>query len=209
MSAKIRIAIIGSGGFGREVYHLLNDDLYECVGFIDHAKQDIILKAPIIGCESDMEQLMIDYAFSNCVLAVGDIKKRQKILNKIKNYSLEYPVISDCTVRNFNNDIEDGSIFYPNVVVMNNCHIGKFSLLNSGVTLGHDVVIGDYCNINPGAHLAGRITVGDCTLIGIGASIKENINIGENTVIGAGSVVINDVPDNTTVYGVPARAVNS
>ena len=67
----------------------------------------------------------------------------------------------------------------------------------------------NFCNIYPGTHLAGRITVGDRTLIGIGASIKEKITIGKNAVIGAGSVVIDDVPDNTTVYGVPAKAANS
>ena len=77
------------------------------------------------------------------------------------------------------------------------------------MTLGHDVIIGDFCNINHGANLAGRITVGDGTFIGIGASIKENITIGKNAVIGAGSVVLKDVPDNTTVYGVPAKAVSS
>ena len=69
--------------------------------------------------------------------------------------------------------------------------------------------IGDFCNINPGVHLAGRITIGDGVFIGIGASVKENIRIGNNVVIGAGSVVLKDVPDNTTVYGVPAKVAHS
>ena len=72
-----------------------------------------------------------------------------------------------------------------------------------------NVVIGDFCNINPGTHLAGKITIGDYTLIGIGASIKEEITIGSNAIIGAGSVVINDVPNDTTVYGVPAKTASS
>ena len=57
--------------------------------------------------------------------------------------------------------------------------------------------------------LAGKITIGDYTVIGIGASIKEEITIGSNAIIGAGSVVINDVPNDTTVYGVPAKTANS
>ena len=108
----------------------------------------------------------------------------------------------------YSKDIQDGVILYPGVVIMNDCRIGKFTMLNSGVTLGHDVVIGDFCNINPGAHLAGKIAVGDGTFIGLGTSIKENITIGKNAVIGAGSVVLNDVPDDTTVYGSPAKVTS-
>jgi sugar O-acyltransferase (sialic acid O-acetyltransferase NeuD family) len=137
------------------------------------------------------------------------MKKRQNIYNSINNFPMEFPSVIHPSVQSYSKDIQNGVILYPGVVIMNDCRIGKFTLLNSGVTLGHDVVIGDFCNVNPGVHLAGRITVGDCTLIGIGASIKENITIGKNSVIGAGSVVINDVPDNTTVYGVPAKLANS
>ena len=134
---------------------------------------------------------------------------RKKIVNQIKQFQLDFPIVDDSSILNFSSDIGDGSILYPGVVIMNDCMIGQFTLLNSGVTLGHDVVIGNFCNINPGVHLAGRITVGDGSLIGIGASIKEKVMIGKNAIIGAGSVVIHDVPDHTTVYGVPARLASN
>ena len=44
-------------------------------------------------------------------------------------------------------------------------------------------------------------------MIGAGAKVLGNITIGDNVRIGAGSVVINDVPDNSTVVGVPGRIV--
>ena len=208
MTNKQNIAIIGAGGFGQEVFNLLDEDLYDCVGFIDYEKKEN-LPAPIIGIETDMVKLVKKYKFPNCVLAIGDMKIRKKIQNKIDEFSFKYPKIIDSSVRCFSKDIGNGVIIYPGVIIMNDCKIGKFTLLNSGVTLGHDVTIGDFCNLNPGANLAGRIIIGDNVFIGIGASVKENIRIGNNVTIGAGSVVLKDVPDNTMVYGVPAKAAHS
>ena len=205
MLANNKIVIIGSSGFGQEVFHLLREHTYECVGYVGYADDKHDLSVPIIGHESEMGHMMTEYNFSHCVLAIGNMHKRKEIFNKIERLSLSFPKVLSSSVTSFSDNIDHGSILYPGVVVMNDCRIGKFTLLNSGVTLGHDVVIGDYCNINPGAHLAGRIEVGDGTLIGIGACIKEKIKIGKNVIVGAGSVVLNHIPDNTTVYGVPAR----
>jgi len=208
MTNRQNIAIIGAGGFGCETFHLLDNDLYNCVGFIDYEKK-INLPVPVIGHENNIVKLMEEYDFSNCVLAIGDRETRKIIINKIDKFSINYPIVIDPSVRCFSEDIADGVIIYPGTIIMNDCKIGKFTLLNSGVTLGHDVIIGDFCNINPGVHLAGRITIGDGVFIGIGASVKENIRIGNNVVIGAGSVVLKDVLDNTTVYGIPAKVAHS
>ena len=50
--------------------------------------------------------------------------------------------------------------------------------------------------------------IGRGVLIGAGAKILGNIRIGDCAKIGAGSVVLKDVPDHTTVAGVPAKVVN-
>ncbi|MDB4668880.1 NeuD/PglB/VioB family sugar acetyltransferase [bacterium] len=205
MNSKKKIVIIGAGGFGREVFHLLDNNIYKCVGFIDQESCVANMYAPIIGHESNMEQIVAEFKFTHCVIAIGDIKKREKVLNVISEFQFNFPLVNSAINADYSPDIGEGSIIYPKVVIMNDCKIGKFTLLNSAVTLGHDVVLGNYCNINPGANLAGGITVGDNTLIGIGATIKENVTIGKNVIIGAGSVVLNDIPDDTVAYGVPAR----
>ena len=79
MAGKQRVAIIGAGGFGREVFYLLDDHFYECIGFIDFDKTGEDLSRPILGCEDDMACMIDEYEFSSCVLAIGDIRKRKGI----------------------------------------------------------------------------------------------------------------------------------
>ena len=195
MANKQNIAIIGAGGFGREVFHILDNDLYNCVGFIDNEKKEN-LPAPIIGIDSDIAKLMGVYGFSGCSIAIGDIKKRKVIYNNIEKFAIEFPLIIDSSVKCFSKDIQEGAIFYPGVVIMNNCKIGKFTLLNSGVTLGHDVVIGDHCHISTGTIVNGEVSVGNCSFFGSGAVARQSILIGNNCIIGAGVVVKRDIkPD--------------
>jgi len=207
MTEKQKICIVGASGFGREVYHLLAQNssnvIFNCVGFIDY-ENNSNLPAPIIGHENEMAQLMTEYHFTNCALAIGVISKRKTIYQQLGMHSLTFPKIIDSSAKCYSQDIAEGAIIYPGAIIMNDCKIGIFSLINSGVTLGHDVVIGNFCNINPGVNIAGRVEIGDCTFVGIGACIKENVSIGKNVIIGAGSVVLKNVPNDTMVYGVPA-----
>jgi serine O-acetyltransferase len=85
------------------------------------------------------------------------------------------------------------------VVVGETAEIGNDVLMYQGVTLG-----------GTGKEKGKRHpTIGDCVVIGTGAKVLGNITIGSNTKIGAGSVVIHNVPDHSTVVGIPARVVRS
>ena len=46
-------------------------------------------------------------------------------------------------------------------------------------------------------------------MIGVGASVLGDIKIGSNSKVGAGAVVVKDVPDNSTVVGIPGRIVHN
>jgi sugar O-acyltransferase (sialic acid O-acetyltransferase NeuD family) len=203
---KERIVIIGAGGFGREVFTLINKELFEVAGFIDNSIDSLgELPAPVLGDDSIIPHLKSRQISSICI-SIGNMQVRRKLFETVRNAGLLLPRIIHTGATILTSvPIGGGSIIYPGVIVMNDCHIGTGVLLNSGVTLGHDVVIGDFSNVNPGAHLAGRVHIGQNTIIGIGASIRENIRIGDRVIVGAGSVVINDIPDDTIVYGVPAK----
>ncbi len=86
-----------------------------------------------------------------------------------------------------------------------------------GVVIGETAVIGDNVTIYQGVTLGGtgkekgkrHPTLEDGVMVSVGAKILGNITIGENSKIGAGSVVLSDVPPNSTVVGIPGRVVKS
>ncbi|WP_445492873.1 serine O-acetyltransferase [Niallia sp. 03133] len=82
-----------------------------------------------------------------------------------------------------------------------------------GVVIGETCEIGDNVTIYQGVTLGGtgkekgkrHPTVKDNVLIATGAKVLGSIIIGENAKIGAGSVVLRDVPSNSTVVGIPGK----
>ena len=84
-----------------------------------------------------------------------------------------------------------------------------------GVVIGATTIIGDDVLLYQGVTLGGtgnehgkrHPTLHDNIVVGAGAKILGNINIGSNSRIGAGSVVVDDVPENSTVVGIPGRIV--
>ena len=86
----------------------------------------------------------------------------------------------------------------------------------SGVVIGETTIIGDNCTIYSGVVLGGTSikkekrhpTIGDNVVIGTGAKVLGPITVGDNVRIGANSVVVNDVPSNSVVVGVPGKIVS-
>lgn len=84
-----------------------------------------------------------------------------------------------------------------------------------GVVIGETAEVGDDVTLYQGVTLGGTSlspgkrhpTICDRVVIGGGAKILGNITIGENCRIGAGSVVLRDVPENSTVVGVPGHII--
>ncbi|WP_180552160.1 serine O-acetyltransferase, partial [Staphylococcus haemolyticus] len=86
-----------------------------------------------------------------------------------------------------------------------------------GVVIGETCEIGDDVTIYQGVTLGGtgkeqgkrHPTLEDGVLIAAGAKVLGSITIGENSKVGAGSVVLKDVPANSTVVGIPGKVVIS
>ena len=93
--------------------------------------------------------------------------------------------------------------------------VGEGTMIDMGVVMGGRATVGAHCHIGAGTVLAGVIEpasatpviVEDNAFIGANAVVIEGVHVGKNAVVAAGSVVINDVPDNAVVAGVPAKVI--
>ncbi len=95
--------------------------------------------------------------------------------------------------------------------------IGKGFFIDhgTGVVIGETAIIGDNVTLYQGVTLGGtgkehgkrHPTIGNNVMISTGAKVLGSFKIGDNCKIGAGSVVLEEVPPNSTVVGVPGRVV--
>ena len=92
---------------------------------------------------------------------------------------------------------------------------GLFIDHGSGVIIGETAILGDNITLYQGVTLGGtgkeqgkrHPTLEDNVMVSAGAKVIGSFTIGKNSKIGAGSVVIEEVPPNCTVVGVPGRIV--
>ncbi len=109
------------------------------------------------------------------------------------------------------------SRFFTGIEIHPGAVIGRRFFIDHGmgVVIGETCEIGDDVTIYQGVTLGGtghekgkrHPTIKDNVLIATGAKVLGSITIGENSKIGGGSVVLKDVPPNSTVVGIPGRIV--
>lgn len=85
--------------------------------------------------------------------------------------------------------------------------LGDGAKIGQQAHVGHDAFIGNNAIVCPGARVLGYAYVGLDCYIGAGAVIKNRVTLGDRVRVGANAFVIDDVPDDCTVEGNPARII--
>jgi len=109
------------------------------------------------------------------------------------------------------------SRFFTGIEIHPGAEIGRRVFIDHGmgVVIGETTIVGNDVTLYQGVTLGGtgkehgkrHPTIGDNVVVGGGAKILGNITVGNNCRIGAGSVVTRNVPENSTVVGVPGHII--
>ena len=206
-----RLFIIGAGSFGREVESWLscvppNKRDWELIGYIDSYQDLGNLKVPseykILGNEATYLFSDNDYA----LIAVSNPVIRERIYNTIRGRVKLFQFIFPGSIVGKYNEIGEGVIVCPNVVITTNVKIGLCVIVNVGSQIGHDVQVGEFSSLMANVDIAGNCDIGKRCLVGSNAVIIPGRKIADDTIVGAGAVVIQNISkNNCTLFGNPAK----
>lgn len=205
------IAIYGAGGFGREIYCILNkmnkeEVQWNFLGFFD----DGIPKGPCneYGAVLGGIQELNDWPTSiHIVLAFGEGHIVQKVSQKITNPNVNFPNICYFVwyADKFNLHMGKGNIILGGSCLSCGIQLGDFNVLNGFVNIGHDVKIGSYNTFMPSVTISGETVIENNNFFGIGSTVIQQLKIGNGIRLGAGGVLMTKPKENSTYLGNPAK----
>lgn len=205
---------MGAGGHFKVVYDIVKD-IYDVVGVTDADKSKEGLN--FYGCRVIGNDEILRYIYqqgtTNAIITVGSITDcglRKKLFETCKGMGFHLPdIISQNAIVADSVQMGEGNVIMDMAVLHGDTRIGSNCIINTGAIVEHDCIIGNHVHVAPGAKIAGSVEIGAESHIGIGAVVIQGVKIGKNAIVGAGAVVIRDVPDWTTVVGVPAKTITN
>jgi sugar O-acyltransferase (sialic acid O-acetyltransferase NeuD family) len=223
-----RMVILGAGGFAKELLEVvlqfdeegkkegsirfMYQELVHNLHFFDTLLKDspdsVLSKYPILTTNEALAEYLAKHA-GFFALGIGSVPLRKKLYDLGTSLGGNAQTIISPFARIGRNEvvIGEGCTLMTGSVLTASIHIGKGCLINLNCTVGHDTQIGDFCELSPGTHISGGVEIGDFCTFGTGSVVLPKIKIGNYVTVGAGAVVTKDVPDNTTVVGIPAKSL--
>jgi sugar O-acyltransferase (sialic acid O-acetyltransferase NeuD family) len=211
---RLPLAVFGSGY--RDLVKLIraiNEDrpTWDLLGFVDdrpEAQGKLYFDYPVLGPrEWLLRKAPPGLAVFNNVC--GKPRNSRAIASWLEGQGLPIASLIHPRIDTRYVEIGRGAILPEGAVLGSGTRIGDFFTGRLHVVISHDVEIRDFVFIGPGAVLGSETTIEDGVLIGAGATIIAGRTVGAGSVVGAGAVVVENVPANVTVAGVPARVVSS
>lgn len=193
------LAIIGAGGFAREVKASIKNNR-DIKFFVDDKYQNPSLG--VLGLSQfDPEKYRV-------IVAIGDPTDRADMVKKLP-LNTKYFTFIDPNANILGEDVEigEGSIICAGCVVTTNIKLGKHTHLNLLSTVGHDTQIGDFFTTAPGAKISGNCSIGDRVYFGTNASVKQKITICDDVTIGLNSGVVKDIDQKGIYVGLPVKKI--
>lgn len=204
------LLLIGAGGHARVLLDALMLTGARVAGLLD-ADPGLaggkVLGYPILGGDEVLRQREPGWcALVNAIGSTKSMARRRALYLELSAQGHRFAsVLHPAATVSRHAATEQGVQIMAGAVIQACARIGVNSIVNTGATVDHDCRIGAHVHVAPGATLSGDVHVGDETHVGCGATVIQGVRIGARCTVAAGAVVLRDVPDGSTVAGVPAR----
>jgi sugar O-acyltransferase (sialic acid O-acetyltransferase NeuD family) len=202
-----RLVIVGASGHGRVAADCaVRMNAWTEIVFLDDRWPAIEknLNWPVVGAVSALSKVAA--AGDEMFVAIGNAKTRVALLTNFHQAGRRLAtIIHPFSSVSYETKIDPGTIVVAGAVVNIGVRVGLGCIINTGSSVDHDCTLADGVHVCPGARLAGDVKVGAQSWVGIGAVVRQGLTIGSNVMIGAGAAVVNDIPNEVTVTGIPAR----
>lgn len=205
---KRKIVFIGGGGHCSSVIDsAIASEQFEYIVYTDSniLKNFSILGMKCAGTDDELPRLFSS-GYTNAFASMGSIKDtsvRRNVYKKTGELDFVFPSIVDpSALVALETIIEEGVFIGKRAVINTGSKICSFAIINTGAIIEHNCSIGELSHVSVGAVVCGDCVIENDVFVGVNSTVIQGVIIGANSIIGAGSVVLSDVPNNTTVVGI-------
>ena len=202
-----RLLIVVASGHGKVIADVARAmGQYDEIAFVDDNKE-LWDNEKVVG---NISYVIEHKEECDAIVAIGNADIRRSIQTKYEEAGVNLVTLIHPTAYVAQDvEIGAGTVVMAGAVIQPETQVGKGVIVNTGATIDHECRISDYTHISVGANLAGNVSVREGSWVGIGAKIIQGKTICGNVMIGAGAVVIDDIDDEGTYVGVPARMIKA
>lgn len=203
-----RLAILGGGGFAREVAEVAEMRAYAIAAC--YALDPGSFAGMHRGYLDELEREAGE--FDGVALGIGatdrrSLRRRLDLIDwLVARHIVCPPLVSPHAIVAPSAVVGDGAFVAHGVILGLDARVEAFGLVNSGAILGHDVHVSTNAIVAPGAFLGGGSRIGGSTLVGPLAKVLQGVAIGSNVIVGIGCTALRSVADGSTIWPRPDRA---
>ena len=211
--------LIGAGGFTIEVLFLIErfyKNRWENIYIIDDDPEKIGSKIRNVDVVSNINDFVAKCKNerdieNNVIITINNPEIRMHIIEMFSSekISVNFPNIIDKTViiDEEYSEIGKGNIIMDFVGITGNVNVGDFNIIGARTGIGHDSSIGNFNTFSPRVSISGYVTIGNGNKFGLNSAVLQNKTIGNNNDIWSYTMILRNIKNECTYFGMPAKKI--